>query len=227
MGNQSAVGTLVATFGKFAAFACLIAAGLSAVREATNRLVLNRQDSLESLSKLHWKTFEDILAEIFRRKGYSVKEQLGGGADGGIDLALRKDGKTTLVQCKRWADKAVGAPVVRELYGIMASENADEGILVTTSKFTKECQSFAQGKPIKLIDGETLLPLVRSVQKRKTGKANESAWQPHWSNETPSHTCKLCGSPMVLRNAKKGANAGKQFWGCSTFPKCRNTEKSV
>ena len=34
-------------------------------------------------------------------------------------------------------------------------------------------------------------------------------------------TCPQCGSVMVLRTARKGANAGQQFWGCSQYPKCR------
>jgi len=33
--------------------------------------------------------------------------------------------------------------------------------------------------------------------------------------------CKKCGSPMVLRTSKKGENAGKVFYGCTNFPKCR------
>ncbi|MBQ6041356.1 MAG: topoisomerase DNA-binding C4 zinc finger domain-containing protein [Oscillospiraceae bacterium] len=33
--------------------------------------------------------------------------------------------------------------------------------------------------------------------------------------------CPRCGAAMVLRTANKGANAGKQFYGCSAFPKCR------
>lgn len=33
--------------------------------------------------------------------------------------------------------------------------------------------------------------------------------------------CPRCGSMLVLRIAKKGTNAGKQFYGCSAFPKCR------
>lgn len=40
--------------------------------------------------------------------------------------------------------------------------------------------------------------------------------------------CPRCGSPLVLRTAKKGDNAGNQFYGCSSFPKCRyiqNIEK--
>ncbi len=38
--------------------------------------------------------------------------------------------------------------------------------------------------------------------------------------ETPA--CPKCGSPMVLRTAQKGASAGKQFWGCSSYPVCRS-----
>ncbi|MCR5167068.1 MAG: topoisomerase DNA-binding C4 zinc finger domain-containing protein [Oscillospiraceae bacterium] len=36
-------------------------------------------------------------------------------------------------------------------------------------------------------------------------------------------SCPKCGKPLVLRTAKKGENAGKQFYGCSGFPKCRYT----
>ncbi|KZZ14740.1 nuclease [Oleiphilus sp. HI0079] len=35
------------------------------------------------------------------------------------------------------------------------------------------------------------------------------------------NACPKCGGEMVRRQAQKGANAGKAFWGCSTFPKCR------
>lgn len=33
--------------------------------------------------------------------------------------------------------------------------------------------------------------------------------------------CPECGSEMVMRRAKRGANAGKQFWGCSQWPKSK------
>ena len=37
-------------------------------------------------------------------------------------------------------------------------------------------------------------------------------------------TCPRCGKPLVLRTAKKGDNAGRQFYGCSGFPKCWHRE---
>ena len=36
--------------------------------------------------------------------------------------------------------------------------------------------------------------------------------------------CPRCGKPMVLRTARKGPNAGAQFWGCSGYPDCKATQ---
>jgi len=35
--------------------------------------------------------------------------------------------------------------------------------------------------------------------------------------------CQVCGKPMTLRTARKGAKAGSQFWGCSGYPECKAT----
>ena len=34
--------------------------------------------------------------------------------------------------------------------------------------------------------------------------------------------CPKCGKPMALRTAQKGKNPGKQFWGCTGYPECKN-----
>ena len=36
--------------------------------------------------------------------------------------------------------------------------------------------------------------------------------------------CPKCQSEMVIKVASKGQHAGKKFWGCSAFPKCRYIE---
>jgi hypothetical protein len=33
--------------------------------------------------------------------------------------------------------------------------------------------------------------------------------------------CPQCGSQLVLKTARRGANAGQRFWGCASFPHCR------
>lgn len=41
------------------------------------------------------------------------------------------------------------------------------------------------------------------------------------ARETP--VCPKCQVPMKRQTARRGVNAGKQFWGCENFPKCRET----
>ena len=36
-------------------------------------------------------------------------------------------------------------------------------------------------------------------------------------------SCPICSSEMVLRTARRGSNAGNQFWGCSQYPQCKGT----
>lgn len=79
-----------------------------------------------------------------------------------------------------------------------------------------------------------LYPLTQADEAIKTAHIN-SIRQRHFenkpiqNNETAPPTanekiCPRCGSKMVLRTATKGTNAGKQFWGCERFPKCRYLE---
>ena len=35
------------------------------------------------------------------------------------------------------------------------------------------------------------------------------------------NSCPKCGKPMILRTARSGNNQGRQFFGCSDYPKCR------
>jgi len=191
-------------------------AGLSGLRATLNRQMLERQTGLDSLRGLRWKQFENLLGEAYRRQAYKVHETLGGGADGGVDLKLQRNGETVIVQCKRWNGRRVPVEIVRELYGVMIHNAATSAKLVATTTFTREAIEFARGKPIELVDGKALVTLLGGVQ--TSGKITESATSP---SETPE--CPLCNSSMVLRTARRGTNAGQDFWGCSRYPKCHGT----
>jgi NAD(P)H-dependent flavin oxidoreductase YrpB (nitropropane dioxygenase family) len=43
-------------------------------------------------------------------------------------------------------------------------------------------------------------------------------------DETTEKICPKCSSKMVKRKAKQGPYAGKLFWGCSTYPRCKHIE---
>lgn len=182
--------------------------------------LLGEQANLETLRATPWKDFEYLVAEAYRRQGYRVEYSLGRGADGGVDLALHKDGQKALVQCKQWKVFSVGAPVVRETFGLMTAEQADQAVIVTSGNFTRDAQDFAAGKPIRLIDGPELLTLVQSVRTKPT--AVQGATTPSFGAPSPP-ACPRCGKPMVHRVARRGSNAGSQFWGCSAYPACKGT----
>ena len=120
---------------------------------------------------------------------------------------LTKAGEKFLVQCKQWKALKVGVGVVRELYGVMAAKGAAGGYVVTSGQFTQEAKDFASGRNIGLMNGAALKSLIGGVI---VPPVTEPA-------------CPKCGSAMVKRVAKQGANAGNAFRGCASYPACKGT----
>ena len=54
-----------------------------------------------------------------------------------------------------------------------------------------------------------------------TSRAPDVVVEPREPAGVPS--CPRCGSAMLRREARKGAQAGQLFWGCPKFPECRGT----
>lgn len=206
----------------------LIPAPFAAFNSYGKRKLLDTQSGLESFRSLPWRQFEELVAEAYRRKGYKVRENHRGGADGGIDIKLEKDGQLHLIQCKQWKSQKVGVSVIREMYGVMMSEAAASVSVITSGRFTKAAESFAIGKPVNLIDGAGLAALIRDIRSILGKPSADGALPlaPGAGQRIPAHSriCPRCGNELVTRMARKGSNAGSQFAGCSSFPKCRYTQ---
>ena len=51
-----------------------------------------------------------------------------------------------IIECKRYAkENPVGVDLVRNLYGVQHQEGANKSVLATTSRFTKDARTFADG----------------------------------------------------------------------------------
>jgi restriction system protein len=123
--------------------------------------------------------------------------------------------------------------VVRELYGVMAARGATAGFVVTSGTFSDDAREFAQGRNIYLVDGRKLFGLIQQARSSLRSRAApvpprqpqllgvRPERQPDMQTSVPD--CPKCSAPMVRRTARKGANAGAQFWGCSNFPRCHGT----
>jgi restriction system protein len=218
----------LATFGQYIVpLICIAGAGMSAwKRHERKSLIANvvQSKSADAVNGMTWQQFEQLVGEAFRMQGYSAAEKGGGGADGGVDLVLSKGGERFLVQCKQWRAFKVGVDVVRELYGVMAARGAAGGFVVTSGRFTKEAARFASGRNINLIDGPKLHGLIQQAQATQhEGPVSSPAQstKPAAANPTSAPACPVCSKPMVKRLARRGANAGGEFWGCTGYPACK------
>jgi restriction system protein len=119
-----------------------------------------------------------------------------------------------ILQCKAWGSRSVGVKTVRELVRVMAHNAVDAGVLLITGEFTDGATEFAKSHRIALGSGERFLKKLTSlppdIQRDLLDVACSGAWT------TPS--CPSCGTKMVERGGDS-----KRFWGCATFPRCRQT----
>ena len=117
-----------------------------------------------TLNELSGIEFENLCKNLLEKMNFEVSTTKQSG-DGGIDLIAYNhqpmlEGKY-IVQCKRYSG-SVGEPIIRDLYGVVNSERANKGILITTGTFTKSAVEFSMGKQLELIGGERLNQLLNS-----------------------------------------------------------------
>lgn len=101
---------------------------------------LNEYDLQNNFSKYSWREMEELVGELFRKKGYSVKVTPPTG-DFGIDVEAKTDREYLGIQVKHWTYD-VGVDDVIKTLG--ASLNFNRVILVSTkSFFTQAAWTFA------------------------------------------------------------------------------------
>jgi restriction system protein len=107
--------------------------------------------------------FEDLAAALLSRLGYAQMQRVGGAGDLGADLVGRDpQGRSTIVQCKRYAPGAtIGTPVVQTFIGMLTVHHrAERGVIVSTAGYTQPAIDLARRHGIALVDGEALLLLL-------------------------------------------------------------------
>jgi len=136
-------------------------------REERQRIIEEREKrhlarikKLDQLGAMSPREFEEFTALLFRRMGYAVRITTAS-ADEGVDLFIERNGRTAIVQCKRYKGN-VGQPTVRDFYGTMIHNRAEQGYIVTTGTLSLPAQNWARGKQIHLVDGAQLMDWLES-----------------------------------------------------------------
>lgn len=103
---------------------------------------------LRKIDRLDGRKFEKYLSVQFRHLGYRVT-LTAASHDYGADLILKRWGKKTIVQAKRYK-KNVGIAAVQEAVAAIAYYEADRAMVVTNSGFTKSARELAAQNEVEL-----------------------------------------------------------------------------
>lgn len=111
--------------------------------------------------------FEELVAEVYSRNGYRARVTQRT-RDGGRDVIATCEvggvSYSTYFECKQQGPRRpVGVEIVRGLYGVMERDRIDKGVIVTTSRFTRDAIKEAEmlNGRIKLVDYQELQRLMR------------------------------------------------------------------
>ena len=111
--------------------------------------------------RLDGQSFQEFVAEILRHAGYTDVEVTGKSGDQGGDILAKKDGKSIVIQAKRYSiDSKVSNSAVQEAYGAKAYYGTDVGAVITNTLYTKGAKDLASKTGVLLWNRQDLMGLV-------------------------------------------------------------------
>jgi restriction system protein len=129
--------------------------------------------------------FERLVERLYQAMGYTTI-LTPPGRDGGRDVIASRVGagqrEQVQIECKMHTDP-VGASTVDRLLGVVTRHKANKGVLVTSSRFTRDARSLADDNPrLDLISGVELVVLLNEYfgsewPSRLDRVLREFAWQ--------------------------------------------------
>lgn len=109
---------------------------------------------IEDIDGLDGFAFEHLLGALFKQMNYKVEVTKGSG-DQGADIIISKMGRKTVVQAKCYLNN-VSNKAIQEVVAAIKYYNADAGMVVTNSYYTKSAIELAEANNIALWDRDKL-----------------------------------------------------------------------
>jgi restriction system protein len=109
-------------------------------------------NTLAAVRAMSWVEFSRAIEAAYRRQGYGVSA-IGGTA---ANFEITKEGRTALVNCKRWKAAHTGVEALHDLHAMKEARNAHECIYVAVGEITDNARAFAIKHAIKLVGGPEL-----------------------------------------------------------------------
>ena len=158
----SVVDQFLPQFAPFVALPFAAVAVYVAWKQFRGRTPAAAGDRLAALREMSWEQFAAVISAAYKRQGYAVEAS----RRGAFDFTLRKDGRITLVQCRRWKVNQAGVGPVRDLCDAMSKQDAFNCVCISAGVFSANAREFAAGKPVTLLNGAELAQFVGAVGKK-------------------------------------------------------------
>ena len=150
-------------FGAVGALPFLVIGGIALWRQLQRPSQARVTQTVAAVSAMTWRDFSAKLEAGFRRDGYEVSRIDSAGAD----FEMRKAGRKTLVNAKRWKASRNGVEPLRELLTARDQREADEIVFIAAGPVTEQAARLIAEKRIRLMQGEDLARLLHgSLQAR-------------------------------------------------------------
>lgn len=111
--------------------------------------------------------------------------------------------------------KDIGIKAVQEVHASMNYYHASEAWVISNRSYTDAAITLAKSNGVHLIDRKKLIKMILEMNTHAVPTPKQILREV----TLPKRLCQRCGQLMVLRKGAKG-----EFFGCSTYPKCRSTQ---
>lgn len=110
--------------------------------------------------RLSHEAYEEYCARWLRSIGWEDAKVTRYSQDGGVDVVTSMH----VVQCKHYDGGYIGAPAVREIFGVATAE-AKKAVVITSGRFTTQASAFAEQAEVALIHLDELVGDARSLNR--------------------------------------------------------------
>ena len=127
--------------------------GLSDVISIIRARYFQYEHLVDHILAISTRDFEYLIAALYSKQGFNSAVTKAS-RDGGVDvIAINTESgakETVFIECKLYTNP-VGVKIIREFSGVVESSKANRGIVVTSSRFTKDAIEFASENRIELV----------------------------------------------------------------------------
>lgn len=119
--------------------------------------------TLADLQSLAFDEFEQLVADLYERRGYEVS-LTPPGPDDGLDVIARKTSDSVGIQAKRYQEgNNVTARTIRATHGAISQRDLSRAAVATTSQFSAKAEQAASELNMELMTGQDIMNELRST----------------------------------------------------------------